>query len=352
MEERTETLFSRDMQADLSESRTFLMGIAILGVVMYHVRTNSVCPAGVLAGFLDDMAGMGYGGCDIFFFLSGFGIAWSLKKDPCYHRYLGRRAKKLFPAYYPFIVVFIFSLTQLWGISGREILGNLTFLGFWFQWKNQFNWYIQSAMAFYVLAPAAFWVMRKWRGWIAFAILGIVTLILQMIFFGDYRMIAITRVPVFLLGMAFGYREKGSTLWTRGKLAVVSAVFLGGLVFYRMSKPYITWENGLYWYPFVLMAPGFCLLAAALRPYLLRLPGLRWVDGVVCLCGRCSYEIYLVHILFFEFIFAERKGNRFWFSMALAFMALGIVYHYAVTFVMEKLNKKAIRKAKGGEVRG
>lgn len=337
MKEDKKKLFSRDMLDDLSESRTFLMGLAIVGIVLYHLRGNSVCPDSALARFLDDLMGMGYGGCDVFFFLSGFGIARSLGKDSNLPRYLGRRAKKLFPAYYPFILVFIFSLKRLWGISGREILGNLTFTGFWLHFRNQFNWYIQTAVAFYLLAPAASWVMRRWKGWRAFGILGTVTLALQVLFFGDECMIAITRLPVFLLGMAFGDQKTGSMPWTKGRLTGLAAVFLGGFVFYWIAQPYILWGNGLYWYPFILMAPSFCLLAAALR-HSWR-PCLRRIDGFVCLCGRCSFEIYLVHVLFFEYILVEREGNLFWLAMAVVCTALGILYHYGIAFVMGKLKK-------------
>lgn len=340
MKEKRESLFSRDMLADLSDSRSFLMGTAILGIVLFHTRAKSICPEGALAAFLNDLVGMGYGGSDVFFFLSGFGIARSLRRDRDYGRYLGRRARKLFPAYYPFILAYIGAVAWIRGITGKEILGNLTFVGFWLRWDNQFNWYLPTAVAFYLLAPAAFRVMDGGKGGKSWLPLGAVTIALQALFFGDYRMIAITRVPVFLLGMYLGTLETGSMPWTKGRLAAVAAVYLGGLAFWRVSLGYLTWGNGLYWYPFLLIAPAGCLLTAALRPYWLRLGWLKKIDGAVGLCGRCSYEIYLVHLLFFETILAEREGNLFWLSMAAVFTVLGIGYHYAVAYVLSK-GKKA-----------
>lgn len=328
----------RDMLSDLSDSRTFLMGTAILGIVLFHMRAKSICPEGALAAFFNDLVGMGYGGSDVFFFLSGFGIAYSLKKDSHYGRYLTRRAKKLFPAYYPFILVYIASAAWIRGITGKEILGNLTFAGFWFQWGNQFNWYIQSAMVFYLLAPAAYWLLKARRGWRACLILTAAALALQLVFFGEYQMIAITRVPVFLLGLYLGTLEKGSMPWTRGRLAAVTAAYLAGLLLWRISQPYLTWGNGLYWYPFLVIAPAGCFLTAALRPYWLRFPWLRKIDDVICLCGRCSYEIYLVHLLFFETILVGCEGNLFWLAMAVVFTVLGIGYHNLVAAVLSKRN--------------
>lgn len=331
--------FTGDMLGDLSQSRTFLMGTAILAIVLFHVRAHSICPEGALAETLNDIVGMGYGGSDVFFFLSGFGIAWSLKRDRNYGRYLGRRARKLFPAYYPFILVYIGVVAAIRGITCKEALGNLTFVGFWFQWGNQFNWYIQSAMLFYLLAPGADWVMDRWKGWRAWAILGGGALVLQGLFFGDYQMIAITRVPVFLLGMFLGKLERGSISWTRGRLAGLTAVFLGGLVFWRVSLRYLTWGNGLYWYPFLVLAPTGCLLAAGARPWWLRFSWLKRIDDLISLCGKCSYEIYLIHLLFFETILANREGNLYWLIMAVIFTALGIGYHYAVDYVVGKCKK-------------
>lgn len=336
---KEKTIRSRDMLADLSEGRTFLMGTAILGIVLFHARAHSVCPEGAIAALLNDIVGMGYGGSDVFFFLSGFGLAHSLAKDAHFGRYLGRRAKKLFPAYYPFILVYILTVARIRGITGKEILGNLTFTGFWFQWDNQFNWYIQSVMVFYLLAPVAYQVMEKWKGWKSLLILGCAAVALQVVFFGSYQMIAITRVPIFLMGMFLGTREKGSTPWTKGRLAVAAAVFLGGILFWWGSLPYITWGNGLYWYPFLLIAPAGCLLIAALRPCWLRSRGLRRIDNLICLCGRCSYEIYLVHLLFFETILAKKEGNLFWLAMVVVFTALGIGYHYAVEYVVHRIKK-------------
>lgn len=335
---KEKSIFSRDMLTDLSESRTFLMGFGILGIVLFHARAHSICPEGFLAALLNDLVGMGYGGCDVFFFLSGFGLAHSLRRNDQYGPYLARRAKKLFPAYYPFIAVYMAAVAWIRGITGKEILGNLTFLGFWFQWGNQFNWYIQSVMVFYLLAPILYRVTEKWKGWKSLVILGCIALGLQAAFWGSYLLIAISRVPVFLLGMVLGNRERGSTPWTRGRLWTVAAIWVVGLLFRWLTLPCLTWGNGLYWYPFLLIAPAGCLLIAGLRPYWQSCRWLRRIDDLICLCGRCSYEIYLVHLLFFETILAKMEGNLFWLAMVPIFTALGIGYHYGVEAVKKRVN--------------
>lgn len=350
MKENHKGIDSRNMTDDLSQCRSFLMGMAILAVVMFHVRARSVCPEGALAAFLNDIVGAGHGGCDFFLFLSGFGLAFSLAKDDDLSRYLGRRARKLFPAYYPFILVYIGCVALLRGITWREALGNLTFTGFWFQWNNQFNWYVQTVVVFYLLAPVVYRVLLKLgTGWKGLLALMAFALALQVIFWGEYQMIAVTRVPVFLLGMLIGCR-KTKLPWTRGRLALVAAVFLAGAVFWRVTLPYVQWGNGLYWYPFLLLAPSMSFLTAALRPYWLRVRWLRKLDRLVCVCGECSFEIYLVHLLFFETLLVHRQGNLFWLVMAAVFIAAGIGYHYLVAFIVKKL--RASREKTGESIHG
>lgn len=340
MKENKKGIFSRDMIADLSQCRTFLMGMAIMAVVMFHVRARSICPEGALAAFLNDIVGAGHGGCDFFLFLSGFGLSFSLARDSNLPRYLGRRAKKLFPAYYPFILVYIGCAAALRGITWLETLGNLTFTGFWFQWNNQFNWYVQTVVAFYLLAPAVYWALKKLgNGWKGLLALMAFALALQVVFWGKYQMIAITRVPVFLFGMFLGSR-KTELPWTKGRLALTAVVFLAGVVFWRTTLPYVDWGNGLYWYPFLLLAPSMSLLTAALRPYWLKVWWLRKLDRLVCICGECSFEIYLVHLLFFETLLVHRQGNLFWLMMAVVFTAAGIGYHYLVEAAVKKLARR------------
>lgn len=342
MKEKRESLFSRDMLADLSDSRSFLMGVAILWIVLCHGRAYFPESRNTAEEFLNYLVSIGYGGCDIFLLLSGFGLAYSLKRDDHYGRYLGRRARKLFPAYYPFILVYMGAVAVLRGISAKEILGNLTFVGFWFSWKNQFNWYIQAVMVFYLAAPLVYRILKTWKKWAAMIILGTAALGLQVVFFGKYQMIAIARIPVFLLGMLLGCREKGSMYWTKGRLGCVLAVFVVGVCFRRAVEPHITWGNGLHWYPFLLLAPSGCFLAAGLRPFWLRFSLFRAIDDMVCLCGRCSYEIYLVHLLFFETLLVGREEDLLWKSMLIAGPVLGIGYHYVVDAVMRKVTIKKI----------
>ena len=85
---------------NLSRYRNELKGIAILWVVFFHAQLG-------LEGLLYQVQRIGYGGVDLFFFLSGFGLYHTLERDADLGRYLKRRARRLLPAYLPFCVVWL-----------------------------------------------------------------------------------------------------------------------------------------------------------------------------------------------------------------------------------------------------
>jgi len=58
----------------LSKYRQALMGIAILWVMMFHLPLRPGIP------IIKEFFNIGYGGVDIFLFLSGFGLYFSLSK--------------------------------------------------------------------------------------------------------------------------------------------------------------------------------------------------------------------------------------------------------------------------------
>lgn len=320
----------RDLQGVLSGSRTFLMGAAMAWIVLAHLFAHLELPQGGVAAALYGCIADGYGGCDIFLFLSGFGLAHSLKGDPSPRNFLKRRARKLLPSYYPFILLYLAIMAATSGITAWEVFGDLTFTGFWFHWRHQFNWYIQALPAFYLLALLSGRVLEKLGSPRAAAALGAGYLALLAVSFGRYQMVAVTRIPVFLLGFFLARWEK-AVPWGRGTVLLSAAALILGVAVLRLTAPVTTWENGLYWYPFLLIAPALCVLLTWLRPCLPKA-----VDRFFCLFGKCSLEIYLIHDLAMEWLFQDMTGNTNWFALAAISCGLGIGYHHLVNVCRNK----------------
>ena len=68
----------------ISLNRGALMGFAIMWVFLFHV-------GGIGVPWIDTFCSKGYLGVDIFFFLSGWGLCYSLSKDPNITQFYKRR---------------------------------------------------------------------------------------------------------------------------------------------------------------------------------------------------------------------------------------------------------------------
>jgi len=75
----------------LSEQRSAIMGIAMIWVVLYHYQ---------LQGPLAAPFRLGFTGVDLFMFVSGLGLYFSLSKDDNVKRFYKMRLLRILPIYY------------------------------------------------------------------------------------------------------------------------------------------------------------------------------------------------------------------------------------------------------------
>ena len=204
----------------------------------------------------------GFGGVDIFLFLSGFGLYGSLSRGGGQLDFYKRRLKRVIPAYLP--VLAAWHLLRLPGTPRsswpRAVLGNLTGTAFWTGASATFNWYMLALFSFYFIAPLFFRAMRRPRGvWGVLA----ATVLMDACFFGESVMIAVTRFTVFALGMELGRRT--ALGWEIGRWMELAAYALGLsgygllLILREALEGGLLWNGGFYWYPFILTAPAMTL---------------------------------------------------------------------------------------------
>lgn len=237
------------------------MGFAILWIMAYHSRMSfSFLP--VFGEAVNRFRANGFGGVDIFLFLSGFGLYGSLSRGGGQLDFYKRRLKRVIPAYLP--VLAAWHLLRLPGTPRsswpRAVLGNLTGTAFWTGASATFNWYMLALFSFYFIAPLFFRAMRRPRGvWGVLA----ATVLMDACFFGESVMIAVTRFTVFALGMELGRRT--ALGWEIGRWMELAAYALGLsgygllLILREALEGGLLWNGGFYWYPFILTAPAMTL---------------------------------------------------------------------------------------------
>lgn len=129
-----------------SEFRTELMGIATIMILLCHARPNGV----TLPDSLLYLLGLGQYGVNIFFFLSGFGIYYSLNYSKNIYLWYKKRLIRIFIPYLLIILPILFSCEEY--LSLKNILLRASTIGYWTGLKNV-SWFVAVLISFYIVSP-------------------------------------------------------------------------------------------------------------------------------------------------------------------------------------------------------
>ncbi len=274
--------------------RKLIMGFAMLLLVVHHGR------AYVPAGRVNDLVALLYGGVDFFLFCSGIGCFFSYTSDRDPAAFLARRAKRIFPVYLAFMAYWLYGELARASVPLRDVLGNLL----WVQWltgrEPVFNWYMSALLVIYLLTPVlaslAEWADTPLRA--LAALLGLVVLSLCF-WHTDQWVIITTRVPLFFVGMLFAAASRRREKLSRAELVLLGLMVLIGGVFLRFAhadgSEALLWDCGMYWYPFLLIIPGACLLLAFAAQLLERAAPGRWLVAAISFVGGYTFELFVTH---------------------------------------------------------
>ncbi|MBQ7345866.1 MAG: acyltransferase [Oscillospiraceae bacterium] len=325
----------------LSRYRRETMGVAILWVILYHAPI-----------YIDQLAYKaikvtGYGGVDIFLLLSGMGIYRSLQKNSV-SRFLMNRLKRILPVWWGFLMIYLVVRGLCFHVhySGSEVLSFATFTGFWLDHENQGDWYVYMIMLFYLISPTLFFLLKdSKRKRLTCAIMVIVAIIVSSAFFGQFKLIVFSRVPIYMIGMYF-CADLTDRPMVRKDWIICLIVLLVGAVALGLAitkAPSLLWTYGLWWYPSILIAPALSLLISKL--FLILEKPLSALYKLLRILGDSSLEILLATDLVFMHASSIDLG---WISKKLSiviavFIAIlfGILFHLSIHKVTTFLTKKS-----------
>ena len=323
----------------ISGCRPELMGIGILCVIIFHSRFTT---DNTILKLIKDL---GYGGVDVFLFLSGMGVYNSLEKNSP-GGYFKNRLNRIVPVWWSFLIIWtlVGALFCHEVISLRDFAGFAAFTGLWLGMEDQGNWYVYAIMLFYLFAPVLHSVIsgssKKKR---TTAIMILISLLVSFTFFGTDILIAFSRVPVFILGMGFtaaageGFSRTG--WWTTAVLGVLGFVTLICCYFLCPDK---LWPYGLWWYPLMPVSFALPLAEAAI---INRLPAMP-VRKVLSCMGGASLEILMMSDLFVRYfkktIVSENVTALL---IILVVIPMGILYHRVIEEIKKVIKKRYSRRA-------
>ncbi len=221
----------------LSRFRGELYGIAILGIIIFHYFED--VSNGKLGGIPGEMAFFynsvfGSIGVEIFLFLSGMGLCFSMKRDPRLGNFYRKRLKRLL---LPYAVCGLF----FWGIRDfiilktgfKGFLMDFTLLSFWLEGVKTL-WYIALLLLLYVVYPLLYFFFSRKRplNFLSFIFLLAVSILFCFWMEAAHPQvmgnteIAMYRIPIFLCGAYMGER-----IYAHEKINILDFLFLlAGLV--------------------------------------------------------------------------------------------------------------------------
>lgn len=276
-----ETYLTSEVSDRISLSRNYIMGIAMVMVILFH------------CGFFP-FGYFGYWGVDIFLFVSGFGIYFSLSKNESLLNFYLKRLVRIMPA--AIICGAVFQLTA-----------------FSIDWFNPINtllaltgldlWYIRTILLFYLVSPFIFFCLTRW-GIKAVLLMVIVSetmsYSLDTVFHcGNILTLTLTwsaaRLPVYILGMTLPYlAEKKHTVLPSWLMA--ASAFTGVVLLFALRVLQMRYNKGFVMYlfmPSLMLTPAITYVGMRFSEWVRHLPS--WMLKCLSFTGILSLEIYLIH---------------------------------------------------------
>jgi len=345
----------------ISKHRDKLMGLAIVWIFLYHSKI--FFPDGVLFHPLRFLVSTGFGGVDMFFFLSGFGLMHHmLTKYSDWLSFYKRRLFSIYPAY--FIAVSI-SLTIDYGLNGtlslQEILLSLTTMGFWLD-NSLLYWFIPTILSLYICYPLFYRYYLRYQ--LKLIVLISATTLLTSIALttsgNDHFVRILARIPIFLIGSHVSYLTfKSDHCLAKRTLAynIIAFLFSFGVLLILMFNHFNIKSYGLEYYLFTIGTLPLCLFTSML---LNRIPSRLFF---LSYCGMLSLEIYLVHkqivfrlgeILFNGYVhgrspntISEDYGHFLSYSLYFTItLCLASLLHYLSLFIQTRINQHTDKTTK------
>lgn len=106
----------------------------------------------------------------------------------------------------------------------------------------------------------------------------------------------------------------------------------------------LMWGTGLFWWPFILITPGLCLVFSLICTLVERFAP--QVNRALTKLGGCTLELYAIHALLLQFANAAiadgyiQGSNLFWAALALVSIVLAVLLAKATACLSVYLQRR------------
>lgn len=338
----------------INKYRKEIMGFAIIWVMCLHCYAKLTEELHIpVAAFVFSQGNLGV---EIFLFLSGIGLYYSMSKDSAPLPFYWRRIKRV-------VLPWLLLSCPYWIVKtvivDREGLGSffLNWTGFSF-WRDGITtvWYVAFIILLYVLYPVVFRIQQN-KSILLFAVIGAVFLAnFAMLWlcpaYYDKTEIALSRIPIFLLGSYVGALLKNK-VWNDRKQVGFAVYTLVLLVVYVLGIISNYYEKNLFSYELgklmIRLGGGaVALLLIAGLSLLFEKVSLSFVRNGLSSLGEITLEVYLFHVFLGNIVskgeFVGNRGIAFrfliqTFVIIVSVIAAGI-YAKVFAYLLDKIEKR------------
>lgn len=280
-----------------------LKGILALGIILCHITSRVDYHIPIVSFSVLGSIGVG-----IFFFLSGYSLVVSSKKNPCYFNYfLYKRGAKIM---IPFTGMMILWIIIVCGGTGYPLYA---IIKSWIKGYPVSNsWYVFASIYCYILFWMAFYKLNKKKEnkkGIVIVTIGLITYIYMtaIVFqWGDWWY---KTIECFLIGILWGVYSPNIQKLIRKQYSLFLFILLGfsgvSYLFPSIWRRIFPVQGEYVWFiNDALMGFSFTLLIAVL------LYKIDICNRVTLFLGNISYEIYLLHGVVMAVL--DSLGKQFW----------------------------------------
>lgn len=271
---------------DISTFRSELMGWAIVWIMMLHFTFTQIKPLGFIAQY-------GFAGVEIFMFVSGLGLFFSLDKDSNIGHFYRRRLLRIFPTYF---LLGIFASIFLFHDNIFNYIYRYSTIGFW-TGGPYWEWYVPSIVVLYLIAP----LLKKMIGKRQMALMACLSLFIFIVSFfivskeivsaKEPHFFLLYRIPTFMYGMICAY-------WIKQNISTkyFFIVLLMGIPCFVLLFPHHHEIYNYKYFSLVFLLPVFLLCFITISRYL------SFISPILATVGKASLETYLIQAIFFHAI--------------------------------------------------
>ena len=271
---------------NISLARGILMGFSALIIAFFHCYSYKFGSsfAGDILMFLRKTGNIGV---DIFLILSAVGLYFSFSKNSNLVEFYKKRFVRIIPS---FLIVAIIYYLYI-GVGVKAFINNILLISLYVNGNRDF-WYFSLIIVLYILYPLFHKVIDKYNLWGLVTLLFVTvlgTVLLQKFNITIYQRIeiALTRVPIFIIGVYLGKM-------VLNKKEIPKYILLGFLIIFMVSNV-LLFSHHFKYYIFVRYIYGLLAMAIVfLISYLYSVISNKYVNNILEYFGLYSMEIYLI----------------------------------------------------------